>query len=304
MKKWYIIWTAAVCLFFSGCSNGDVEESAYHFYYVNYDDEMIESSSYEPQAENVDSMMKELTEKISEENSDGGKLYPEEVEILDYSMADTVLTVNLAAQYRGIDLASEILCRAALVKNFVQIPEVSYVQFKIEGEDLLDSRGDTIGLMNAESFLENSGKEITAYQYTELELYFSNETGDKLVKEKRSVYYSSNSPIEKVVVEQLIRGPKENGHFATLSANTGIIGVSVSDGIAYVNLDQKFVAEALAIQEEIPIYSIVDSLVAAGNVSQVQISVNGDTKMTFREDMRLDQMYEANMELVDDGGTK
>ena len=55
----------------------------------------------------------------------------------------------------------------------------------------------------------------------------------------------------------------------------------------------------LSIQQEIPIYSIANSLIDAGNVTKVQISVNGETKLTFRESMRLDQLFEKNMELVE-----
>lgn len=226
------------------------------------------------------------------------------MEILNYEISNDVLILNFNKAYQAQDPVDEILFRAASVKNFIQIPDIYYVQFMIEGADFLDSRGEIVGRMSGDSFLENSGKDITAYQYTQLELYFANQAGDGLVKEKRNVYYSSNSPIEKVVVEQLIRGPKEEDAYATLSPNIKILGVTVSDGIAYVNLDEKFTAETMAINEELPIYSIVNSLVAAGNVSQVQISVNGDTKLTFREDMPLDKMYQENMELLEDGGGK
>ena len=97
----------------------------------------------------------------------------------------------------------------------------------------------------------------------------------------------------------MIRGPKETGHYATMPTSVQIYGVSVADGIAYVNLGQKFIDEALSIQQEIPIYSIANSLIDAGNVTKVQISVNGETKLTFRESMRLDQLFEKNMELVE-----
>ena len=214
-------------------------------------------------------------------------------------MSGDILRLNFNCAYRKMGAVDEVLCRAAIVKNFVQFEGIRYVQFQIEGDSLLDSRGKTVGLMNTNSFLENSGKDITAYQYTELELFFTNATGDKLVKEKRNVYYTSNSPIEKVVVEQLIRGPKEEGHYATLSSTTGILSVTQTDGIAYVNLDQRFETEALDIQQEIPVYSIVNSLIAAGNVEKVQISVNGDSKVVFRESMSLNQLYEKNLELVE-----
>ena len=60
--------------------------------------------------------------------------------------------------------------------------------------------------------------------------------------------------------------------------------------------------EALDIQQEIPVYSIVNSLIAAGNVQKVQISVNGDSKVVFRESMSLNQFYEKNPELVEAEG--
>ena len=72
----------------------------------------------------------------------------------------------------------------------------------------------------------------------------------------------------------------------------------MADGVAYVNLDQAFVTEALPIEEQLPIYAIANSLISTGNVMKVQISVNGDTKVTFRESMNLDQMYQWNGELV------
>ena len=66
-----------------------------------------------------------------------------------------------------------------------------------------------------------------------------------------------------------------------------------------MNQDQRFETEALSIQQEITVYSIVNSLIAAGNVKRVQISVNGDSKITFMESMDLNQLYEKNMDLVE-----
>ena len=74
----------------------------------------------------------------------------------------------------------------------------------------------------------------------------------------------------------------------------------MADGIGYVNLDDKFVTEALTVQEEIPVYAIVNSLIQVGTVKKVQISVNGETQVTFRESMELDKLYEWNEELTED----
>ena len=287
----------AGCVYLSGCGD-DKAESDYQLYYVNYDKGVIESEDFIPDSERKEDMIEEISRKIGS-GDEGVGLLPKGVSLLNYELIDDILLLNFNAAYRKMGNVDEILCRAAIVKNFLQMEDVTYIKITIEGEELQDSRGNAVGIMGSNSFLENSGKDITAYQYTEMELYFANETGDKLVKEKRKVYYTSNSPIEKVIVEQLIRGPRESGHFATISSGTGILSVSQADGIAYVNLDQRFVTEALGVQPEVTVYSIVNSLIAAGNVKRVQISVNGDSKVEFKESVELNQLYEANNELVE-----
>ena len=77
---------------------------------------------------------------------------------------------------------------------------------------------------------------------------------------------------------------RERADSATLPSDTRIVGVSVADGIAYVNLGEQFIDEALPVDAQIPVYSIVNSLIAAGNVSQVQISINGDTSLVFGDE--------------------
>lgn len=298
--KIYLTILLILVLCLSGCEE-EQDKTVYQLYSVNYDKGIIEGNNYVTETEAVEQLAADMAEQISGQEEETGIL-PHQVKIPSYELSGDILRLNFNCSYRKMGAVEEVLCRAAIVKNFVQFEGIRYVQFQIEGESLLDSRGKPVGLMNANSFLENSGKDITAYQYTELELYFTNAAGDKLVKEKRNVYYTSNSPIEKVVVEQLIRGPKEDGHFATLSSTTGILSVTQADGIAYVNLDQRFVTEALDIQQEIPVYSIVNSLIAAGNVQKVQISVNGDSKVVFRESMSLNQFYEKNPELVEAEG--
>lgn len=53
------------------------------------------------------------------------------------------------------------------------------------------------------------------------------------------------------------------------------------------------------VQEKLPIYSIVNSLTDACNLRGVQISVEGETKVTFRESMKLDEIYHADYSLID-----
>lgn len=285
---------------FSGCGKKETE-SKYKIYYVNEEQGEVLAESFVPSEETTQTMLEEMTEKLNKKNAEGHTLLPENIEIQSCVDDDGMIRVDFNQEYHDLNPVDEVLLRASIVKDYVQIPNIYLVTITAEGAPIVDSQGQEIGAMSLDSFLENTGKEIMAYQYKELNLYFTNEEGNQLVPEARQVYYNGNTPIEKVIVEQLLRGPGESGHYATLPSDTRIVGVSVADGIAYVNLGKQFVDEALPVDAQIPIYSIVNSLIDAGNVSQVQISINGDTSLLFKDKVDMNQLFQVNHELEKGG---
>lgn len=285
---------------FSGCGKKETE-SKYKIYYINEEQGEVLAESFVPSEETTQTMLEEVTEKLNKKNAEGHTLLPENIEIQSCVDDDGMIRVDFNQEYHDLNPVDEVLLRASIVKDYVQIPNIYLVTITAEGTPIVDSQGQEIGAMSLDSFLENTGKEIMAYQYKELNLYFTNEEGNQLVPEARQVYYNGNTPIEKVIVEQLLRGPGESGHYATLPSDTRIVGVSVADGIAYVNLGKQFVDEALPVDAQIPIYSIVNSLIDAGNVSQVQISINGDTSLLFKDKVDMNQLFQVNHELEKGG---
>lgn len=285
---------------FSGCGKKETE-SKYKIYYVNEEQGEVLAESFVPSEETTQTMLEEMTEKLNKKNAEGHTLLPENIEIQSCVDDDGMIRVDFNQEYHDLNPVDEVLLRASIVKDYVQIPNIYLVTITAEGTPIVDSQGQEIGAMSLDSFLENTGKEIMAYQYKELNLYFTNEEGNQLVPEARQVYYNGNTPIEKVIVEQLLRGPGESGHYATLPSDTRIVGVSLADGIAYVNLGKQFVDEALSVDAQIPIYSIVNSLIDAGNVSQVQISINGDTSLLFKDKVDMNQLFQVNHELEKGG---
>ena len=164
---------------------------------------------------------------------------------------------------------------------------------------LTDIRGNIVGSMNQDSFIENPGEQINSIQCTTLKLYFANETGDGLVEETRSdVYYSSNVSMEKLIMEQLLEGPQTEGAKSAIPTGTKLINVSVVDGVCYVSLDENFKNQDYQVNEAVVIYSIVDSLTELSTISKVQISVNGDTSGTYRDNFKLSDMYDRNLDYV------
>ncbi|HJB32993.1 MAG TPA: GerMN domain-containing protein [Candidatus Blautia merdipullorum] len=265
-------------------------------YYLALSETKLETVPYEPSENTTAAMIEEIYQMLSQpsDSEEYLKLLPDNVTMNSYTYEGQTVTLDFNEEYKKMNNAREILVRTGIVMAFTQIPGVAYVVFLEEGSPMTDSDGNDIGLMERNSFVENEGQNINSYVYADLNLYFSNQDGDRLVRENRRIHYSSNVPLERVVVEKLLEGPKEDGLLPTLSSNTKPLGVSIVDGICYVNLDKSFLTETMSVQQELPIYSIVNSLVDACNIHGVQISVEGDTKITFRESMNLDQIYEAD----------
>lgn len=296
------LYLSLMILVLTGCglSQGEEETGGYKVYYVDAGKTKVVSESVVVSATNASEILEELMNYLCTQpkGEDEQYLLPENVQFLDYRFEEDLLWLNFNNEYRKMDRTQEVLIRASIVRTCIQVPGVSYVGILVENQPLKDSYGNEVGLLNGDSFVENSGNEINTYQLAHMTLYFANVTGDGLVKENRSVYYSTSMPLERAVMEELLKGPREEEHYPTLSSETKVLGVTVADGVCYVNLNQAFSNQALNQQEEIPIYSITNSLIESGSVSQVQISINGDTKLTYRENISLDQFFRKNTDFI------
>ncbi len=302
MRRWFSV--LAVLILLAGCSRSESEEKTadYFMYYLSLDGNQVVENACEPEASQGEELIQEFAEKFNEtpEKEDYQRLMAKDVEIEGWTLEDSTLTLKIRGPYESMSRPREVLVRAGLVRGFTQIPEVERVQITTEDGELKDSSGNVIGPMTRESFVENAGKEINNYQYTTLTLYFANETGDKLVSETRSVYYSTSMPLERVVVEQLVKGPSEEGHYAVLSPDTNILSVTTSDNIVYVNFDETFVNGTISVAQEIPIYALVNSITTNCPVQRVQFSINGESDVTFRESMKLNQFYEKDLSYLEE----
>ena len=192
----------------------------------------------------------------------------------------------------------EILVRAAIVKTLVQAQVCSLVAFTVNSEPLHTHDGTLVGSMSEDSFVENPGKQINSSVETTLTLYFASKDGTELVKETRNVHYSTNVSMEKLVMEQLIEGPKRSNSLSTVPSGSNIITASVVDGVCYVNMSDSFKAQNAEVNEEIVLYSIVNSLTELQGVTKVQISINGSTEGKLRYTYDLSKMYERDMKYV------
>ena len=256
---------------------------------------------YEPKGQTTEELLKEFLQRLRENPADGEEkpAIPDNVFLLSYTLDKGQLSLSFDQLYLEMTKPYEILCRSAIVRTLCQIPEVENVSFLIGDTALMDSNETPIGPLNEESFVENAGNEINTYTKATLQLYFANETGDQLVGERVEVHYSSNMSVEKLVVEQLIKGPITKEAYPAIPPETKIVSVSTKDGICYVNLDKGFLEQGYDVLEVIPVYSIVNSLTELPGISKVQILINGETNLTYQESIRFETIFERNLDLIE-----
>lgn len=208
------------------------------------------------------------------------------------------MNLDVGEDYRKLSVTTEVLVRAALVRTLSQVEGINHILMSVGGQSLTDASGAAVGPMTADTFIDNAGEEINAYEMVTLHLYFANEAGDRLVETSRTVVYNSNISMERLVVENLIKGPEAEEGYPVINPAIRVQGVTVKDGICYVNLDEGFLTQVYNVTADVAIYSLVNSLVELSNVNKVQIAVNGRTDIVFRETFNLANIYERNLEVT------
>ncbi len=285
----------------------DLEAYDYYVYYLNQDRVEIVPLGYEPEAGQDDpkALASELMEQITSgtDQVEYQKVFPESVSLERYEFTGDLLQLYFNGAYSEMSPEEEVLCRGAIVTTLLQVDRINHIEFLVDGVPLRDAAGAEVGFMNRDTFLMDSGEDINDIQVADLTLYFASQDGKALVRETQHVYYySSNISMEKLVMEQLLKGPKSENARNAITDGTELISVSVMDGVCFVNLNDRFQIQDYSIDEPVVIYSIVNSLTELPTVRKVQISVNGETNMVYRQDMSLQETYSMNRDLVREEG--
>ena len=304
MKRIIIfVLTAAILLSMGGCTKKKADNTV-EVFCLNMDVTSSVPESYVLRSKNsdVDKQVDELLGRLQDkpEHSRLRKAIPDEVSVRGHDENNYNCTVDFSKEYYDLTAAQEVLLRASVVRTLTQLDSISYVTFTVNSIPLVDSDDEIVGSMAADDFVENPGEQINTSVKETLTLYFADKDGTGLEKQTRVIHYSSNIALEKLVVEQLIEGPKGSKLKATLPGTTKLINVSVADRICYLNFDSSFrntIDNKLT--EDVVLYSIVNSLTSLPTVDKVQISLDGENDGMLLYNYKLSDMYEFNKDIVD-----
>lgn len=277
-------------------------ESEYKIYYKNASGDKLVEVEYNAESTGKLELVRELIEQLHkrQKQSDIVVAKPEYVRYDRVELKNNIANVFFDKGYNDMDNAQEVMYRAALVKTITQVSGIEYVQVYVENTAAQYSNGTPIGLISASDFVDDSDEAVVSVEWKEISLYYTDKLGDKLIKKQETIAYSKNVSLEKMVMEKLIKGPSDAGLAATLPSNLKLLNITVNDGVCYVNLDSVFLTEMVNVSNEIPIYSIVNSLCSLSGINSVRIMINGDTSKTFRESISLDNNFKFNRDLIAD----
>ena len=290
----------------SGCSVESQTEKAesvsnqYYLYYINKDETKVVKVQYYPEQESAEFMIQDFMGILNSQESNGENqaLLPSGVQLVTYRLNESLLELEFNSDYSNISRTREILVRAGVARTFLQIPGVTGVKIFIGSQELTDSKGQAVGVIDSNTFVEMWGSDKDAYRYDTFTLYFTDKSGEHLVAEQRNVYYKRILPRERVILEQLAKGPMVKGHYPTIPQDTDILGVEVSDNICYVNFSSAFSDSGVDIPVNTMIYSVVNSLLDTSSADKVQISIEGNTEATLSDGTSLYNLFNKNTDLI------
>ena len=281
------------------CSSESKNEK-YTIYYTNSSkDKLIGSTCMLDASMSVEDKVRTLLDNMGVRSSSKDEyiIKPDNVNLLESSVKGKTAFLNFTTTYKQMPSQVELLYRAAVVKTLTQLDDISYVHFYVDGKEALYEDGSVMGMFKSSDFT-SSDNDIRQMDWRNVQLFYADESGTRLVKVKEMLAYNKNMPIERMVVQRLISGPTTQDAYSALPEAVKLLGVSVVDKVCYVNLSEEFADGLVNVASEVEIYSIVNSLCSLDNIESVKIFINGDYSSTFKDNISLDRFYKFNQSLV------
>lgn len=142
---------------------------------------------------------------------------------------------------------------------------------------------------------------LSAPETREMDLFFTDITGQRLSIERREVTGENRDDLLKRVVEELIKGPADQDRIRTLPDSIFVRAIFTREQTVWVDLGG-------AVQDEHPggawtevlaVYSVVNTLTENfPDVSRVQILVNGRESETFAGHVDISTPLEGRIQLL------
>ena len=288
-----LLFLLFICIFLTGCgktwTSGDPQVCVYYLNETGA--ELVAEAADVPNSTHkrqIEYLIKQLIAPPAGKKSplsDGTKL-------LSVTVTDEIAVVDFSKEFYNGKAIDKTLASVAVAKTLCSLDYITGVQILVEGEEALDSDGNPIGILRESDLVINQGSTPSQTPDTSYKIYFSNEDSEFLVPERRSIETTASDTAEKIILSELMKGPKESGHFRTIPQEAKLLSIETKDGVCFVNFSKEFVEKHSGgtTEQQLTIYSIVNSLTELSTVERVQFLIEGEKKEEFHDMVLLEPM--------------
>ena len=298
-----------------GCSSssGDTADEQkpadgiYQIYYTDLEGTSLVRRDYQAKSEDFEGLLAEILEAFrNPASTDVRSALPEQVKINSTVIGINELAVDFSVEYLTLDAITELLLRGALVKTLVTLKGVDAVRFTVDSQNLMIG-DEEIGPMTNDTFIVPVGKGINSYRNALITLYFPVDDGSMTTKESRTVHYSSNVNKEKIVIEEMLKGPQgpQSEQMLPVAVDGTLVqDVSVSNGYCIVDFSSEMNSappgEVIANPETV-LYALTNAIIDScpeDKLTGVRFRIEGSTDERFRDQVNLDQVFTRNADVI------
>lgn len=261
---------------------GETETDA-SLYFANKEDSSLAEEKIKILDGETTDKMKQLMTKLLEgpKNQKNKNLIRAGTRLNKVSFDKGLANVDLSAEFYNSEGISDVLAASSIVKSLCSIEEIERVKIYIAGSELISPTGNVLGELKENDLIFDANALMQDEE--NITLYFSDNEASFLVREIRRIKVTKGEPMEKLVLQELIKGPQKEKTVKTVPTETKILSVETKDGVCFVNLSSEFLTKHTggSAGEQMTIYSIVNSLTELNKVDKVQFLIEGEKKEAF-----------------------
>ncbi|ONI43843.1 hypothetical protein AN641_01285 [Candidatus Epulonipiscioides gigas] len=299
MKK-YMIFLIGLFIFLT-CSCISNETIKYKFFY--FDVTKNELVTHEVNIDSVNNNREEiiylLTEALYKKIDVTSKAKISSVPTI-ITLNNDIAHLNFDSSFHNLTIIEQLLTRVALVYTLTNLDFISGIEISIDNTPITTKNGVAIGIMNKENIILNLVSPNPPTSYQTLKLYFLDKTTNKLVPETRGIEVNKDFPIEKYIIQELIKGPTSDKLLPILPADTIINYIATKNGVCQVDLSSgSSFKEILARDgEKMLVEAVVNSLTEIYYIQKVGLLIDGKRELDSLGIIDLNLLFGRNESVI------
>jgi germination protein M len=205
---------------------------------------------------------------------------PEGAQLLDISCADSICTVNFSSDFYDNRLDNSYgayMTIFSIVDTLTGLDGIDAVTFLVEGQAL-----ETYGVFQLDRPISRNsgciGPVRTASGELDADIYVLNEETRASFAVPCRVKQTISQPLAQAVIEMALSYEPPEGFYNPIPYGTELLSISVSGGVCYVDLSDKFVPqEDTSATEQAAVWALVMALTTLDEIDSVLLTINGES---------------------------